>query len=126
MGGVSAHRSKSIVTGAVAIGKGNVKEGVQALRRGLHAKAATHQLQTPHRERRAIRQGHVACRKTVSHERHALLVLRVTLVVGAGLGGHARERVRIDLGGACRHMGDAAAGKARGNSPPGRRRDLPG
>ena len=117
MGGVSTRRGKGIVTRAVAIGKGNVKEGVQALRRGLHAKTATHQLQTPYREGRAIRQEHVTCGETVCHKGDARLVLGVALVVGPSLGGHARKRVRVDLGGTCRHMGDTTAGEARGNSP---------
>ena len=118
--GVSTRRGKGIVTRAVAIGKGNVKEGVQALRRGLHAKTATHQLQTPYREGRAIRQEHVTCGETVCHKGDARLVLGVALVVGPSLGGHARKRVRVDLGGTCRHMGDTTAGEALRQLPPGK------
>jgi hypothetical protein len=110
---VSTHGGKGVVAGAVTVGKGIVKEGVEAFWRGLHAQAATDKLETPHRERRAVGKRHVTRSKAVCDERDAPLVLGIAVVVRARLGCHVQEGVRVDLCGACRHMRDAAAGKAR-------------
>ncbi len=89
---------------------------MEPLGRGLHAKAAAEGLQAARRERAAIGQANVAGGADVGNGGKAPFVFRVTLVVGAGLGGHAREGVGIDVRGVGRHVRDAAAGEARGNA----------
>ena len=98
---------------AVAVNKSVIDNPVHALEARLHAKVAAHKLQALDRHRRAVRQHGLLLFERIGKSRHALDVSGVAVVILLCLGCHAWECVRIDLAGARRDVGDAAAGKAR-------------
>ena len=93
-----------------------VHDPVHAFKTRLHAKIAAKELQAFDCHGARIGQSHGRGAKRVGKGGYALDVLRIALVVLLGLRRHAREGVRIDLGGAGRNMRDAAAGKAGGEA----------
>ena len=105
-GGAGAER-------AVAVLEGVVEDPVHALKARLHAEVASKELQALDGHGRAVGQEGLALGESVGKRAHALDIARIAIVELGGLCGHAREGVLIDLGGAGRHMRDAAAGKAR-------------
>ena len=98
---------------AVAVNKSVIDDPVHALEARLHAKVAAHKLQALDRHRRAVGQHGLLLLKRIGKSRHTLDVGGVAVVILLRLGGHAREGMRVDLAGARRDVGDAAAGKAR-------------
>ena len=97
----------------VAVNESVIDNPVHALKARLHAKIAAHELQTLDRHRRAVGQRGFLLLECIGKSRHALDIGGIAVVVLLRLGGHAREGVRVDLAGARRDVGDAAAGKAR-------------
>ena len=102
--------------GPVTVQERVVHDPVHPFEARLHAEVGAQGLESFHGKPVAVRQAHILRRQPVGHGGHTLHVLRIAVIVLAGLRGHARERVLVHLRGVGRHMRDAAGGEAGGHA----------